>query len=145
MQGYNTSLQRIFDVEWGYKLPSLNEKRNVFGNDERELWTAMGNLFWKQQEVGMVRKSQNGLSNDDIKTLYSSPKISESAPWSFQCRLMLDVAIMTSIWSMELTFLNELHRVEYEGSVGIFITKKTYGNVLKECLVSLNLYVRLIV
>lgn len=77
MKGYIASLQRFFDVESGYTLPLLNEKDEGFGDVDGGLSTVMDNLFRKQQAEGKVRKSRNVLSNDDVKTLYSSPELSE--------------------------------------------------------------------
>lgn len=41
MKGYIASLQPVFDVEWGYKLPLLKERHEVFGNVEGGLWKVM--------------------------------------------------------------------------------------------------------
>lgn len=107
MKGSIASLQRIFDVKWGYKLPLLNERHKPFGNVGGGLWKVMDKLFRKQQAEGMVRKSHNLLSIDDVIKLYSSPELSETTPRSFQCRLIFGVSIMTSMGPTELSVLQK--------------------------------------
>lgn len=103
MKGYICGLQRYFENEWGYKLRLLDGE--IFGNKENGLRCVLENRFNDQQSRGMVTKSHNVLSYEDLVKLYDSDELSKRTPSSFQCRLIFHIALSTAMRASEMLHL----------------------------------------
>lgn len=104
MKGYIAGLQRFFEVEWGYKINLLSG--HVFAAKENSLRCVLDNLFNDQQSRGLVTKSHNVLSYENLLTLYKSAELSQRTPTSFLCRLIFHIALCTAMRATELHQLN---------------------------------------
>lgn len=117
MKGYLSVLKRFFKEEWGYDLPIGDEKHKIFGNIDGGLWTALDNRTREHQANGMVRKHYNLLSVTNVRKLFESPELSGDIPRSFQCRLIIGVALLTAMRPKQLSSLevSQITRCAVEG------------------------------
>lgn len=115
MKSYVLGLQRAFKQVWGYELSLL--KGPIFDCQSDGLVNVIDNHFSDQQSRGLVTKSHNVMSVNDIKKLYSSDKLSTEHSKGMQARTVFNIALVTGMRPGEITNLklSQLQKICIDG------------------------------
>lgn len=89
---------------WGYDLKLT--QGHIFVGPKEGILAMLDRFFSEEQARGMVVKSPNVLTHDDIYKLYHSKHLFKGTPTAYQCHLIFTLAVLTAMRPIELYKLN---------------------------------------
>lgn len=100
LRNYICVIKRVFRSAWGHDVDLITGP--VFGDKQTGVVPLLENKVRELQGEGAVRKSQNVLSEEDVRKMYKSRALSPSTPHRFVTRVIFNIALITAFRPGEL-------------------------------------------
>lgn len=100
LKNYISGFQRGFQTQWDYDIKVMSGP--LFNHVKAGVMSVIDNKIRQMQSLGVVKRSHNILTTEDIQKLYDSKLLSIESPKGFITRLLFDIAFMTGFRPSEM-------------------------------------------